>query len=64
MKIIFDDKVPDGFGRRRFTLEWEHDGPAGTPLPNGRFRRAQCFHARPQCYGFDNSSNPCPKEEN
>jgi hypothetical protein len=38
LRIKYDDKGPDDYGRRRFSLEWTE--------PHGR-KRGQCFFARP-----------------
>lgn len=58
-RIEFDDDgKPDGCMRRRFTLfwidtdgEWRPQSSKADGKPVGR-RRAQCFHARPEFYGF------------
>jgi len=55
--IVFEDDGPDAYGRRHFSAYWEdRDGPFrpeissnGDGKPVG-YRRAQCFHARPEQY--------------
>jgi len=49
--VVFDDREPDGLGRRAFTLFWLSDGIFRPELhkdgkPVG-YRRAQCFCTQP-----------------
>lgn len=58
-RIEFDDSAPDRLGRRHFTLVWEEPKGVFRPEPSktdGKpvgYRRAQCFFAKPEEYGFD-----------
>lgn len=68
--IEFNDQhPPDKLGRRSFTLRWTEPDGVYRPEPSkvdGKpvgYRRAQCFFAKPEHYGFDGRTGQrCPKE--